>query len=75
MESFEVVLAELILLETGNNGRWDDFYRKAVCLKIQTKIWILILGMSPGHNEKWNYLATFKIISLLLRLLNKETDH
>ena len=75
MQSFEVVLAELILLETGNNGRWDDFYRRAVCLKIQTKIWILILGMSSGHKGKWSYLATFKIIFLLLGLLNKETDH
>lgn len=50
-------------------------YRRAVCLKIQTKIWILILGMSSGHKGKWSYLATFKIIFLLLRLLNKETDH
>ena len=55
MESFEMVLAELILFETGNNGRWDDFSRRVVCLKIQTKTWILILGMSPGHKEKCSY--------------------
>lgn len=33
MESFEMVLAELILFKTGNNGRWDDFYRRAVCIE------------------------------------------